>query len=327
MSGRHASRRIIPAYAGSTLRGSQNRFSWSDHPRIRGEHPVLVPSSTQSVGSSPHTRGARDGGGAVGDGVRIIPAYAGSTAPRKSISPSSKDHPRIRGEHAVRRHEGWTVVGSSPHTRGALRRILWTDKRWLDHPRIRGEHSDSASTTSDSSRIIPAYAGSTAGDGGGDEGGGDHPRIRGEHETTLAESDAGAGSSPHTRGAHQRAPVCALDQGIIPAYAGSTETMTPAGGVAVDHPRIRGEHADGALTQMSIGGSSPHTRGAPPGHAHRDSARRIIPAYAGSTRPTRSAPPPNRDHPRIRGEHLEANVNKTITQGSSPHTRGAPTVK
>ena len=266
MSGRHASRRIIPAYAGSTLRGSQNRFSWSDHPRIRGEHPVLVPSSTQSVGSSPHTRGARDGGGAVGDGVRIIPAYAGSTAPRKSISPSSKDHPRIRGEHAVRRHEGWTVVGSSPHTRGALRRILWTDKRWLDHPRIRGEHSDSASTTSDSSRIIPAYAGSTAGDGGGDEGGGDHPRIR-------------------------------------------------------------GEHADGALTQMSIGGSSPHTRGAPPGHAHRDSARRIIPAYAGSTRPTRSAPPPNRDHPRIRGEHLEANVNKTITQGSSPHTRGAPTVK
>ena len=30
------------------------------------------------------------------------------------------------------------------------------------------------------------------------------------------------------------------------------------------------------------------------------------------------------DHPRIRGEHLETNVNKTVAQGSSPHTRGAP---
>ena len=175
--------------------------------------------------------------------------------------------------------------------------------------------------------IIPAYAGSTKLRSPSRMPAQDHPRIRGEHTSVRRSAPWTRGSSPHTRGAHQRAPVCALDQGIIPAYAGSTETMTPAGGVAVDHPRIRGEHADGALTQMSIGGSSPHTRGAPPGHAHRDSARRIIPAYAGSTRPTRSAPPPNRDHPRIRGEHLEANVNKTITQGSSPHTRGAPTVK
>ena len=50
-----------------------------DHPRIRGEHPLTGSRLVGGGGSSPHTRGARGGGGAVGDGVRIIPAYAGST--------------------------------------------------------------------------------------------------------------------------------------------------------------------------------------------------------------------------------------------------------
>ena len=94
-----------------------------------------------AAGSSPHTRGARGGGGAVDDGVRIIPAYAGSTFLSHPFNVSS--------------------TGSSPHTRGA--RPLWRDlshrSRIIpayagstafaklreavaeDHPRIRGEHS------------------------------------------------------------------------------------------------------------------------------------------------------------------------------------------
>ena len=154
---------IIPAYAGSTVRfhpfpaplwGSSPHTRGApqtlrrtlrcqgDHPRIRGEHSQ---QATQSVAAA-----------------RIIPAYAGSTKSlrkRQSIIPGSsphtrgalqpgrssicthRDHPRIRGEHALVRvhppaadgiipaYAGSTSVGklifsadrgSSPHTRGAL---------------------------------------------------------------------------------------------------------------------------------------------------------------------------------------------------------------
>ena len=50
---------------------------------------------------------------------------------------------------------------------------------------------------------------------------------------------------------------------------------------------------------------------------------RIIPAYAGSTQ-YRSLPRGRcRDHPRIRGEHLQCFLHFPEPGGSSPHTRGA----
>ena len=153
---------IIPAYAGSTLvlprsrcqswgssphtRGAQSlpgarQGGRGDHPRIRGEHapcgqphvvrlgiiPAYAGSTTPLdchfaavMGSSPHTRGAR-------------PDCFGNRR-------RSRDHPRIRGEHAPRvgsrravkgiipAYAGSTgrslrsrrrASGSSPHTRGA----------------------------------------------------------------------------------------------------------------------------------------------------------------------------------------------------------------
>ena len=154
-----------------------------DHPRIRGEHP--------------HPRGIHDYLGG------IIPAYAGSTmyeraAARNEVGSSphtrgallsslasrstTRDHPRIRGEHQaveqVRRdapgiipaYAGstlsrmrWTpaVWGSSPHTRGArLTATSWMTRRW-DHPRIRGEHCNDGTSEGGRVGIIPAYAGST----------------------------------------------------------------------------------------------------------------------------------------------------------------------
>ena len=113
---------IIPAYAGSTHRlGCAGDFG-RDHPRIRGEHIKSGFSMVKDGGSSPHTRGAphRVGGDEVGDG--IIPAYAGSTAVLSPGISSSWDHPRIRGEHFTRRSKITLIVGSSPHTRGALYR-------------------------------------------------------------------------------------------------------------------------------------------------------------------------------------------------------------
>ena len=97
-------------------------------------------SRTSWTGSSPHTRGARPGGGGPAARRRIIPAYAGSTPTGRRSAGASADHPRIRGEHVAGIPGKIVKAGSSPHTRGAphaepRRRVL--------------------------GGIIPAYAGST----------------------------------------------------------------------------------------------------------------------------------------------------------------------
>ena len=92
--------RIIPAYAGSTVRQLPVCEMRQDHPRIRGEHVSRGPSVRTPAGSSPHTRGARFqlGNDHLVDG--IIPAYAGSTPWATWRHTFSPDHPRIRGEHS-----------------------------------------------------------------------------------------------------------------------------------------------------------------------------------------------------------------------------------
>ena len=70
-----------------------------------------------------------------------------------------------------------------------------------------------------------------------------------------------------------------------------------------DHPRIRGEHCEDTRHAAEIGGSSPHTRGAPWN--------------------TPNASISETDHPRIRGEHALCSGISGQATGSSPHTRGA----
>ena len=97
--GREAASGIIPAYAGSTHRlGCAGDFG-RDHPRIRGEHAPGGAGTGLSVGSSPHTRGARLPSRWAPLASGIIPAYAGSTTDWFGIC--------------------FVSDGSSPHTRGA----------------------------------------------------------------------------------------------------------------------------------------------------------------------------------------------------------------
>ena len=112
-------RRIIPAYAGSTSRGCSSRRLSGDHPRIRGEHTLVVSRVHLMPGSSPHTRGAHARGIQGPFDSRIIPAYAGSTDQVALTVVVAGDHPRIRGEHAAAALGPLGGVGSSPHTRGA----------------------------------------------------------------------------------------------------------------------------------------------------------------------------------------------------------------
>ena len=315
--------RIIPAYAGSTVRGGNYQLEATDHPRIRGEHAGARAYTPSRPGSSPHTRGALRRPPRLGCAVRIIPAYAGSTSLGLPTTTRRTDHPRIRGEHIGASDNHDATVGSSPHTRGAL-----GDRRRLGP----------------GGGIIPAYAGSTSLATSRLPTKPDHPRIRGEHTTvSIAKGEAG-GSSPHTRGAQSNWSQRAQCTGIIPAYAGSTSLARGGFGRPADHPRIRGEHAsvdyrdrlmtgssphtrgalvDGLLqvpegriipayagstvkiwsTPSTNAGSSPHTRGARQRGARCYQERRIIPAYAGSTVEPSEMLTAQKDHPRIRGEH------------------------
>ena len=299
---RELPRRIIPAYAGSTPAIGPLLREGADHPRIRGEHVVFANQVAKTKGSSPHTRGALVFTGGHPPDEWIIPAYAGSTSAPASDSGSEADHPRIRGEHLRGFLEVPGYGGSSPHTRGARPTI---SSRCLP------------------SRIIPAYAGSTALQLDVWTTYWDHPRIRGEHRRRRRPAWRRRGSSPHTRGAHVRGGRGAGIERIIPAYAGSTLLGCRASSSRQDHPRIRGEHKIMPNLRRISHGSSPHTRGARQTRRRRPDRDGIIPAYAGSTR-RRSPPwPAPSDHPRIRGEHLENVVHGAHRLGSSPHTRGA----
>ena len=136
-----------------------------------------------------------------------------------------------------------------------------------------------------------------------------------------------AGSSPHTRGARFDSEPRGGAEGIIPAYAGSTPPHGPRRRGIWDHPRIRGEHCHRSRVAPPIWGSSPHTRGAPVAELPGLAQSRIIPAYAGSTTTPRPVLAIDRDHPRIRGEHLHRGPVGRRVEGSSPHTRGAPSAR
>ena len=193
-------------------------------------------------GSSPHTRGAPLSRPPTSPTVRIIPAYAGSTAVASPGISSSWDHPRIRGEHRPRMSIPFSSLGSSPHTRGARGRVF---RRWIP------------------AGIIPAYAGSTWLALEAAFWSLDHPRIRGEHLQCLFHFPEPGGSSPHTRGARRLRHGDRAGARIIPAYAGSTVADAGWRGDNGDHPRIRGEHFGGNTKEAVDAGSSPHTRGAP----------------------------------------------------------------
>ena len=71
-----------------------------------------------------------------------------------------------------------------------------------------------------------------------------------------------------------------------------------------------------------LAGSSPRTRGTPPSDRMPPRSCRIIPAHAGNTGAAALKIWRRADHPRARGEHVDAALGGVRVIGSSPRTRG-----
>ena len=193
---------IIPARAGSTVLHAPGGLVGQDHPRSCGEHDSDNHQTGLGRGSSPLVRGARLWHRCSVRQLGIIPARAGSTSRSSLPLPSAWDHPRSCGEHSVSCGPLEALPGSSPLVRGAPARNSGGLQRC---------------------GIIPARAGSTAGQILPWYGRWDHPRSCGEHPSASFGSSTISGSSPLVRGAQPLAAVRVLQDGIIPARAGSTD--------------------------------------------------------------------------------------------------------
>ena len=174
-----------------------------------------------------------------------------------------------------------------------------------------------------SSRIIPAYAGSTAIATAILGVFRDHPRVCGEHRPPPQSRTTASGSSPRMRGAPPTLGRPTICKRIIPAYAGSTDLQSAPDHLRKDHPRVCGEHSIRALPAFVRRGSSPRMRGAPCRSTLLACSAGIIPAYAGSTSLKALIAPTLRDHPRVCGEHEAGQGRLHPLGGSSPRMRGA----
>ena len=256
-----------------------------------GEHMACSLILPYLEGSSPHVRGTRRCRLVHRASSGIIPACAGNTGTRRPRTASTRDHPRMCGEHALVRSALKSLPGSSPHVRGTLGHVGCDTE-------CRG--------------IIPACAGNTMSANDLPVNFRDHPRMCGEHVCIAALYWSFRGSSPHVRGTHVAQHATCSTPGIIPACAGNTPWSWRSPGRFRDHPRMCGEH----LPNDKIGawnlGSSPHVRGTP-GQGQLDlQGLGIIPACAGNTKANMSQTSACRDHPRMCGEHCSHDASVAV---------------
>ena len=188
-------------------------------------------------------------------------------------------------------------------------------------PRMRGTRHHARLETVETG-IIPAYAGNTRERHGTVSDRRDHPRVCGEHKRLPRTHTTRPGSSPRMRGTLQRSLDMWYFIGIIPAYAGNTQSNTMRGASVWDHPRVCGEHLTGNPYLLMVQGSSPRMRGTLGFSVTNTNDAGIIPAYAGNTWRPSSNLRCVRDHPRVCGEHEAFGTSASKAQGSSPRMRG-----
>ena len=315
-------------------------------------------------GSSPLTRGKRQGTWLQDNVHGLIPAHAGKTASTLTWPSSDSAHPRSRGENPERALNLIFAPGSSPLTRG--KRSNGRSRRhrgrlipahagktvaieggsltYKAHPRSRGENAgvgelaergagsspltrgkrDRIGSCRYEARLIPAHAGKTLCRGWHCHGRGAHPRSRGENSPCTTSWLIRLGSSPLTRGKRHEVRGQGCAAGLIPAHAGKTGRWRSRSGVWTAHPRSRGENHIWQNYSQGVVGSSPLTRGKHHAAGLAPLPRRLIPAHAGKTACVYLSWRVTRAHPRSRGENVRKKILAKTPLGSSPLTRGKP---
>ena len=292
---------LIPAHAGKTGGRRSRSYDSPAHPRSRGENQEPGRVVDRRQGSSPLTRGKHNSAEGANLAVGLIPAHAGKTPTSQYPSRSSPAHPRSRGENAKKLLAPNNGDGSSPLTRGK--------PPALPSP-LQGPG------------LIPAHAGKTPPPMLRSCRPGAHPRSRGENQNNTPWPNDPPGSSPLTRGKRWLSVLSDLVSGLIPAHAGKTFWWDCSRRRAGAHPRSRGENMLRGTVMGEPDGSSPLTRGKPPGRAHGPPQYRLIPAHAGKTPAVKNLTGFTWAHPRSRGENHPSVQAGMSCRGSSPLTRG-----
>ena len=175
---------------------------------------------------------------------------------------TTRDHPRVCGEHDPPVNGSDSFVWIIPAYAGNTDGVFYVPGTVWDHPRVCGEHTVSmvvyATMLGSSPRmrgtlgsqlclsvgvgIIPAYAGNTSWLPPVENWSGDHPRVCGEHFAQAKKRWPVRGSSPRMRGTPPWLLALHGHLGIIPAYAGNTRRLPCRFLSPRDHPRVCGEH-------------------------------------------------------------------------------------
>ena len=275
------------------------------------------------VGSSPLTRGKRPQGDRRRSREGLIPAHAGKTTSAHCRGSSRAAHPRSRGENDGGSRRTVRSGGSSPLTRGKLKRaahpgchvglipahagktpsVQAERRRSRAHPRSRGENPVAFGRVDAREGLIPAHAGKTSPRVCGTWSARAHPRSRGENAMSSRRAQARRGSSPLTRG-KRKLEICGwASQGLIPAHAGKTRFFARPASRRGAHPRSRGENSEPGVPTHTTTGSSPLTRGKLWAMSLRGRHLRLIPAHAGKTWHQVQRRRHHGAHPRSRGEN------------------------
>ena len=207
----------------------------------------------------------------------------------------------MRGEDSSSALDAWARCGSPPHARGRPNH---------EHRSIGGQ------------RITPACAGKTLFRARSDFFLEDHPRMRGEDHNFRPTGPWLHGSPPHARGRPLYPYVMESKMRITPACAGKTRWQDAISFRRWDHPRMRGEDCLENIVIVFWAGSPPHARGRLTVPEAQKYNYRITPACAGKTIFTHICVGDSTDHPRMRGEDVDALNTLDEFRGSPPHARG-----
>ena len=131
---------ITPACAGNTASGRTARIPYLDHPRLRGEYGDMSCNPQVVMGSPPLARGILNCHLQIFLINGITPACAGNTWQGDKVQPTTKDHPRLRGEYIKRGKIFSDGLGSPPPCAGNTLVSNPTAFYDGDHPRLRGEY-------------------------------------------------------------------------------------------------------------------------------------------------------------------------------------------